>query len=131
MSNDLMQDPQVNDLVICSMHIVDGFKDSFHEQHGKLDPILQKNNLGRLEFIEHLSNFAPYCSDKFRTNYDKYQDCPGVFDYEVSAAFGGWFADELITTRVLPSHEECLAKIDSLSESFWKDFEEETEGMIP
>jgi hypothetical protein len=46
-------------------------------------------------------------------------EAPGVFDYEVSEEFGGWFWRRSFERKAEPTHEECKLKLGELCWDFF------------
>lgn len=98
--------------VTCAMHIVDGLMIAHS------DEILATWNQGCIELFQEVGQYAQLCHDLFEETYNKTQDAPGVYDYEVSYEFGAWFG-LMIRTEHAPSQIEADAKLRELAAKFW------------
>ena len=80
---------------------------------------------GCVELVEYMTGFAPYLLSLCKEYEAKGYEFPGVFNYEVSAAFGTWFGKEVhgSTSGDLPSHEMCQNKCEELVREFFEQVE--------
>lgn len=80
--------------------------------------------MGCAELYQHLTSFAVMASAMHDEGYEKYGDCPGVFDQEVSCSFGVWFANELLISGSVPDTDKATKELEKLNNEFWDQFEE-------
>lgn len=103
------------DTLMAAMHIVDGLV--YDTNPGDITEAWGEG--GAIELYDHLTQYAEYCAEIARKGYEEHGDFPGVFDYEVSSAFGGWFGRTALKLKDLPSDEAAKAEIDRLAKEFW------------
>lgn len=108
----------------CAMHMVDGLMLSGRgeSRHALILDIWDK---GCVELYVALGSYAELCDQLFIQGYEKHNhEAPGVFDYEVSCEFGGWFGDHIVDTGAAPTHVECVDKLEELNAQFWKQMDD-------
>lgn len=72
---------------------------------------------GCVEMISEVATYAVIierCLEK-----SEEQDFPGVFHYEVTAPFGKWLAQEVITTGNIPDQDNALSALARLMGEFF------------
>lgn len=73
---------------------------------------------GALELMLDLADYAEYIEHKLNNVPDDV-DWAGVYQYEVIACFGMWFADYVYEHRHTPPTVEALKEIDRLHDMFF------------
>ena len=75
-------------------------------------------------FLE-LAEYAVLADQLYQEGFDKHQDCPGIFDYEVSCPFGGWFCEQIDENGNTTRHSLAEAELRKMAQEFWAQFDRE------
>jgi hypothetical protein len=107
------------DTLVTAMFLMEGLDDFVHavDAGQNLQKASEDLGMGRLELVEKLAEWEAPLTAAWA------EETPhaGVFHYEVTSAFGWWFAGYVTDMRDLPSREEAEEKIAALVKDFRKD----------
>lgn len=102
-----------------AMHLIDGLVSS-----NDMKEVLQNWNQGCSELYQSLIPYAEKCHQLFEQGYEAHEECPGVFDYEVSCEFGAWFGAQIIDTGTAPTPSEAEAQLQQINNDFWQQLDD-------
>ena len=102
-------------VAVTAMHILDGVEANKHWD--ELQPVWEHRGLGFVEFTRWLADFAFESEDAL---WDKEQDFPGVYDYEVSYVLGCRIREHMIETSYLPNDQLVSKWLKELADAFFK-----------
>ena len=96
----------------------------FTQDAARLTQLLKHWDAGFLEITQRLTQYAAFAEACTRAGYAVVGNYPGVADYDISEAFGAWYACAVMMTEGAghpPSHYWCLAQIRTLVVKFFTD----------
>lgn len=95
------------------------FVDGIYEVDGRSDKVRAalENKCGWIELVTSLHIYAEYMENILV--FIDTDDYPGVIDYEVSCAFGGWYANFVVANRDEPTEVQAKTQIGILIVDFF------------
>jgi hypothetical protein len=109
----------------CAFHLADGLITCSKNDEGKvstIDRVLAVWDKGCVELYYQLGEYAELCHQLYEEGYAACESgSPGVYDYEVSYVFGGWFGSYVLAHTTAPSREDGETELRRLAEEFWAD----------
>lgn len=82
--------------------------------------MLEKWGQGCIELVADLMRYVPVLHAAMLAADNAGAEYAGVFDYEVSADFGGWCGNRVLQTGALPPHNECVGYISGSARRFFQ-----------
>lgn len=110
----------------CYGHMIDGLVTFSKGEDGvvtNFNNVLETWGDGCLELFCTVGQYADFCARLLDAGLEMYDDCPGVYDYEVSFEFGGWFGTYILENVHAPSCSEAFDKLEELASKFFGQFE--------
>ena len=109
----------------CAFHLADGlitYSRDASNQVQTVNEVLAAWDIGCVELYYQLGEYAELCHQLYEEGFAA-SDCgsPGVYDYEVSYEFGGWFGSYILAHTTAPSREDGVVELRRLAEVFWAD----------
>jgi hypothetical protein len=112
-----------HDSAVVGAFFIDGL-----EIDGKLLAAWDKNYY---ELVYEITRYAEYCWKLGEAGGEVTGgDFPGVYAYEVSSAFGGWFHNRVLATGEAPAQSECVSKLLKLASDFFERSQTDYDKLI-
>ena len=88
--------------------------------------VLSAWNLGAIALVEDVTQYASLIWAMAQTGGEITGDFPGVYDYEVSAPFGKWFAEHILDTldHSAPTSKQCTSWVKEAALEFFLQVED-------
>lgn len=104
------------DVAVNAMFIQEGLM-STNEDY---DDLLNAWDRGCVELVCEVAVYAPLLADLSANVAERLcLPFPGVYEYEVSAQFGGWFRSRVVELGYAPSREDATLYIEQLARAFF------------